>query len=305
MWRCASNHGSKLTHFSLGQANEDLEPVLWQLQQEFYSLSRSMEQLLLEHNQQQLDIQQLNSSVEQLQNQKAGKETSETEIGSEEDTLSSRNVDMKTLRRAYEELHDTVDKLMGQGTSHEESREKMLKEMDHKLTGKLDRMELDSYKEDVYKCCADIKQKMKEMSGGTTQEAAGLRKQLLKSFHCMSCDRPLQVAIPSAPVTCLPLAPALPTRQSSRPSTIYERGYSCFLNPKTDVPKTSGVEEFQMLLPSARNCGGSHTMLSAYRRSHVTPIFPPISQDVKHKASTGVKTSPPPPPSPPSPPNPS
>ena len=72
----------------------------------------------------------------------------------------------------------------------------ILKELEHKL----DRLELDSLKDYIEKQMKKLKKIQKDNLQPVTNlqlisaedDAAGLRKQLLR-FHCISCDRPIDV----------------------------------------------------------------------------------------------------------------
>jgi len=66
------------------------------------------------------------------------------------------------------------------------------------LDGKLDRFEFGPLREDLEKQLRAIAKRMnalKAQGGGTMSEddAAGIRKQLIQQFHCISCDRPVNM----------------------------------------------------------------------------------------------------------------
>ncbi len=92
--------------------------------------------------------------------------------------------------------------------------------IDGRFEQKLDREDLHKLKEYIEKRLKSVKVKAPEPIL-PDDAAAGFRKPLLRKFHCISCDRPLELlqddAIPS-----LPVSQALPGSRAIRPYTTFE-----------------------------------------------------------------------------------
>ena len=88
------------------------------------------------------------------------------------------------------------------------------------LQKKVDRTDFELFKSDIDSQLNEIRMNQKE-TVPPEDGAAGIRKQLLPDFHCISCDRPVDVyqneAVPS-----LPVGQALPGNRATRPYTTFE-----------------------------------------------------------------------------------
>lgn len=63
------------------------------------------------------------------------------------------------------------------------------------MDGKFDRLEFGPIKADLERQLKNMQKQLKNLTLPPDQddEAAGLRKQLLQRFNCLSCDKPLDV----------------------------------------------------------------------------------------------------------------
>ncbi|KAJ8317816.1 hypothetical protein KUTeg_004630 [Tegillarca granosa] len=99
------------------------------------------------------------------------------------------------------------------------------KQLNDDLDGKLDRLELDPLKEWLESKLKALNDKLKrhqlQSVEWTEDDAAGIRKQLIQRFHCISCDRPVDL-VPTGPVPSLPTNTGLPPTRSPRPYTTFE-----------------------------------------------------------------------------------
>lgn len=76
----------------------------------------------------------------------------------------------------------------------EEDLRKLLDELSTELDGKMDRMELEPLKDWLEKRLKALAARIKVGAGDVNEdEAAGLKKQMLQHFHCISCDRPIDM----------------------------------------------------------------------------------------------------------------
>ncbi|XP_041362285.1 glutamine-rich protein 2-like isoform X2 [Gigantopelta aegis] len=140
-------------------------------------------------------------------------------------------IDVKAYKR---QLQDKVNKNLFDATTSEINR--MIKEildklsenddtykvLVHDLEGKLDRMEIPQLKKWLESRLKSLNKKLQQGAGEIVEDAAaGLRKQLLLNFNCLSCDRALSVA-PTAPVPSIPNQQGLSPRKTIRPYVTYE-----------------------------------------------------------------------------------
>lgn len=67
------------------------------------------------------------------------------------------------------------------------------------IDGKMDRLEFGPFRDELERQLRALANKLSTLQTGgnralTDDEAAGIRKQLLQRFHCISCDKPLDMA---------------------------------------------------------------------------------------------------------------
>ncbi|XP_049557972.1 glutamine-rich protein 2 isoform X3 [Orcinus orca] len=98
----------------------------------------------------------------------------------------------------------------------------------------LDRLELDPVKQSLEDGWKSLRLQLKERSPlYQVDEAAAMRRaltlcvppphrQLLAHFHCLSCDRPLEMPVTGQVIPLTPVGPGLPGHRSIRPYTVFE-----------------------------------------------------------------------------------
>jgi hypothetical protein len=126
---------------------------------------------------------------------------------------------------ATTEINSRLNELAERFSSKDDEWDALLKKLASEMDGKVDRMELDNLRqlmENRLKVLRKLLEQTRPKEGvGDSEDAAGFRKQLLQSYNCMSCDRPLEMtaqgAIPSIPQTA-----GLPATKSVRPYTSFE-----------------------------------------------------------------------------------
>ncbi|XP_071672715.1 glutamine-rich protein 2-like [Patagioenas fasciata] len=107
-------------------------------------------------------------------------------------------VSRSQFEACVERLNNVMEDVTSRVTGQEESWHRFQKELQRQMDCKLDRRELGAYRQQQ-------EERWKSLSGQQLQEkalqperdnAAGTRKQLLPGFHCLSCDRPVNMLAP-------------------------------------------------------------------------------------------------------------
>ncbi|KAG6931592.1 glutamine rich 2, partial [Chelydra serpentina] len=201
-----------------------IQNTILQVQGDCENLNATTGNLIEDHRQKQQDIALLFQSLEKLEKEKADKEHLETEIDVKADKIAlagkvSRTQFDATTEQLNKMMQDLVNKMSGQEQDWHKVLDKILMEMDSKL----DRLELDPFRQQLEERWKAIRKQLKERSPQyETDDAAGIRKRLMAHFHCISCDRPLEMIVPGPTIMTLPSVPGLPSHRSIRPYTIYE-----------------------------------------------------------------------------------
>ncbi|OCT60702.1 uncharacterized protein C16orf96 homolog [Xenopus laevis] len=227
-----------------------------------------------EQKQTQRHIDVLYQKLEEMEDKKADKEHIELEIDVKADKQA---LDGKVSRVQFdattEQLNNMVNELLGRVTGQEQDWQKVLEKTNKEMQNKLDRMELDPFKKTLEEHLKSISRQLQERSPQyEVDEAAGIRKQLISHFHCLSCDRPLDISMPGPPILTIPNVPGLPGHRSTRPQSVYELEQHF----RNDRPQE--LVDYNCM-SSARRCGGSHTLTYSHRHfsklQNITPkIFP-------------------------------
>ncbi|XP_063961505.1 glutamine-rich protein 2-like isoform X3 [Lytechinus pictus] len=288
------------------ESHQKLQDALAQLQAEVVKLNTSYIHLVDEHNVKQKHIDALYTFVDRLQENKADKEHVIMEIDVKAD---KRALDNKVSRShfdgAVDELSKNLSEVMDKLSGHRTAWDSAVGELKLDIDNKLDRMELDPLKSYLDNRIKSVSSKYVKKEVETGEDAAGFRRPLQK-FHCISCDRPLDMA-PQAPIASLPEGRGLPSNRTGRPYTTFEleqiraaqKKIALSIPPENDLPLIEGT---QSLVPgelmrlrhtrqmseylrgcsphvqsgtyqdvpdyfvASRSCGGSHTMTFPHRR---------------------------------------
>ncbi|THD29145.1 hypothetical protein D915_000010 [Fasciola hepatica] len=171
-------------------------------------------------------------------------------------------------------LHNLIEDLFKKLTNTEEELRSLLSALEAALDSKLDREELEQLREWLEKRFKALSSRIRavraispiDTTATTGDDAAGLRRGLMQHFHCISCDRPLQV----------PMMPdyaesrRLLSCRTARPcATAHELDYYTGNTSRTgyiEPPvRRSGLNIYD-LYGIPRRCGGTHTTTNPQRR---------------------------------------
>ncbi|XP_005101334.1 glutamine-rich protein 2 isoform X2 [Aplysia californica] len=241
-----------------------LQEALQKLQSDIDKLRESMETVIEENAQRVKEIQDLLNYCDSLNEKKADKEYVDIEVDVKADRRQlegkvNHSLFDSTTNELNKMIKDILDKLNGQEGDWKSALAKAMEELD----GKLDRRELSNLKDWLEKQLKMMNSKIKSMGPGWNleDEAAGMKRQLIQRFHCLSCDKPVDV-MPHGPIPSIPANYGLPKSKSPRPYTTFEldqirqHARSLGMNPEaTDYYAT------------IRQCGGSHTLTHPHKRT--------------------------------------
>ncbi|XP_058621973.1 glutamine-rich protein 2 isoform X2 [Onychostoma macrolepis] len=222
----------KTTHL-MSQGHEDrnkntdlvnnLEGAILQLHSECEKLHRTSKHLMEEHSKKRTHIDRLFKIVEELDEKKADKQVVEMEIEMKAD---KRALESKVSRMQFdsmaEQLNNMLQDLLSKISGQEQDWNKVIEKISTEMDCKLNRVELDPLKKQLDDRWRTIHKHLQTPPIPEQDDAAGLRKQLVARFHCISCDRPVDMMTPGQNLVSLPSAPVLPSHKSNRPYTVYE-----------------------------------------------------------------------------------
>nr|XP_008102586.1 PREDICTED: glutamine-rich protein 2 isoform X4 [Anolis carolinensis] len=201
-----------------------IQNTILQVQEDCEKLNATTGNLIEDHRQKQKEIGLLFKSLDKLEHEKADKERIVMEIGVKADkTALAAKVSRSQFDATTEQLHKMMQELLNKMAGQEQDWQKMLDKLLIEMDSKLDRLELDPFRQQLEERWKDIRKQLKQRAPQDEgDEAAGIRRRLLAHFHCISCDRPLEMVVPGPHITTLPAVPGLPPHQSLRPYMVYE-----------------------------------------------------------------------------------
>lgn len=193
------------------------QQAILQLQAEVEKLHSTTKDIIEENSNRAQQIESLIQHCDKLQETKADKEYVQMEVDVKADKKSLDNkvnhsLFDSTTNEINKMIKDILDKLAG----HEASWNSTIKKFADDIDGKLDRLELDPLKEWLESRLKALNDKLRRQQAQvewTEDDAAGIRKQLIQKFHCISCDRPVDL-VPTGPVPSLPTTNGLPPTRS-------------------------------------------------------------------------------------------
>ncbi|XP_023256896.1 glutamine-rich protein 2-like [Seriola lalandi dorsalis] len=202
------------------QLVNDVQKVILQLQAECEKLHETTRCLHEDNTQKQNHIEELYKTTEELEEKKADKQMVESEIKADKSALDSK-VSRLQFDSATEQLNTMFHELQNKVTDQEQDWHKVIDKLSTEMECKLVRIELDSVKKQLEDCRKNIHEKLQSQGAAENDDAAGIRKQLVDRFHCLSCDRPVVKQTPGPHLMTLPSTPGFPSNKSIRPFTVY------------------------------------------------------------------------------------
>ncbi|KAA0188768.1 Glutamine-rich protein 2 [Fasciolopsis buskii] len=174
--------------------------------------------------------------------------------------------------QANQALHKLIEDLFQKLTNAEEELRSLISALESLLDAKSDREELEQLREWLEKRFKALSNRIRAvravspMDTTVGDDAAGLRRGLMQHFHCISCDRPLQVSV----LPDYAESGRLLSCRTARPcATTHEVDYYTGHLPRTgyiDPPiRRSGLNIYD-LYGIPRRCGGTHTRTNPQRR---------------------------------------
>lgn len=251
------------------------QQAILQLQAEVEKLHSTTKDIIEENSNRAQQIESLIQHCDKLQETKADKEYVQMEVDVKADKKSLDNkvnhsLFDSTTNEINKMIKDILDKLAG----HEASWNSTIKKFADDIDGKLDRLELDPLKEWLESRLKALNDKLRRQQAQvewTEDDAAGIRKQLIQKFHCISCDRPVDL-VPTGPVPSLPTTNGLPPTRSPRPYTTFELDQI-----RQHAKSFANSGEVTDYYATSRACGGSHTTTYPNKRitrlSHLSHLF--------------------------------
>ncbi|XP_059204386.1 glutamine-rich protein 2 [Centropristis striata] len=198
----------------------DVQKSILQLQTDCEKLHETSRCLHEDNRQKQSHIEELYKTTEELDEKKADKHMVESEIKADKSALDSK-VSRRQFDSATEQLNAMFHELLNKVTGQEQDWHQVIDRLSTEMECKLNRIELDSVKKQLEDRWKNIHEKLQAQGAPEHEDAAGIRKQLVDRFHCLSCDRPVFMHTPGQPSVKLPSTPGFPSHKSIRPFTVY------------------------------------------------------------------------------------
>ncbi|XP_029014136.1 glutamine-rich protein 2 isoform X3 [Betta splendens] len=198
----------------------DVQSAINHLQAECEKLHETTRCLHEDNRQKQSHIEELYKTTEELEEKKADKQMVESEIKADKSVLESK-VSRLQFDSATEQLNSMFHELLNKVTGQEQDWHKVIAKLSTEMECKLNRIELESVKKQLEDRWKRIHEKLQAQGAPEHEDAAGIRKQLVDRFHCLSCDRPVVKHTPGPHLVTLPSTPGFPSHKSIRPFTVY------------------------------------------------------------------------------------
>ncbi|XP_025078845.1 glutamine-rich protein 2-like isoform X2 [Pomacea canaliculata] len=213
-----------------------------------------------------------------LKDQKADKEfvQMEVHVKADKEQLEGK-VNHSVFNLATEEINKMIKEILDQIAGNQGEWKDTFTKLTNDVDGKLDRMELTPLKDWLERKLRILNKKIEQGKLEWNDDtAAGLRRQLLQHYHCLSCDKPMDI-MPTGAQPSLPAGYPLPPTRSPRPYTTFEldhiRQHTRRIYSGAYKPGCYGTTEIVDFYATTRPCGGAHTLTYPHRRiSKITNI---------------------------------
>ncbi|XP_041076273.1 glutamine-rich protein 2 isoform X2 [Polyodon spathula] len=230
---------------------------------ELANLKKSMEKCMADRE------KHLYESVDGLDKKKADKEVVEMEIDVKADKLALESkVSRMKFDATTEQLNKMFQELLNKMSGQESDWNKVIEKISMEMELKLNRMELDPLKKQLEDRWKSVRKQLQEAPQIKLGDAAGIRKQLVTRFNCISCSRPVDMMVP--PPHLVSISTGFPGNKTHRPYTVYELDS---IRQHTRCDRIRELSDLSYLGP-VRSCGGSHTMTFSQRRYPRVQLFP-------------------------------
>ncbi|XP_052069680.1 uncharacterized protein LOC127708654 isoform X3 [Mytilus californianus] len=267
---------------ALGRA----QAAIQQLQAEVEKLHGTTKDILEENASRAKEIEKLFAYCDRLEENKADKEFVQSEMDVKADKRSLDNkVNHSLFDTTTNDINKMIKEILDKLAGNEEAWNHQCKVFTDDIEGKLDRLELDPLKEWLESRLKALNEKLKKQNQAPVEwsedDAAGIRRQLIQKFHCISCDRPVDI-VPTGPVPSLPTHNGLHPTRSPRPYTTFEldqiRQHAKRMYAGIDRPGSRYANsEIADYYATTRSCGGQHTTTFPQKRitklSHLSHLF--------------------------------
>ncbi|KAK2522533.1 hypothetical protein Q9233_010530 [Columba guinea] len=210
---------------SLQQAKQlkCLRASIVQLQKDCEKLSLALTNLQHDLQQKQNDIKALSQALERIKKQKVDKE--ELLVLGIDEKADKDKISRRRFEACMEQLNKVMEEVTGQVKFLHRFQQDLRRQMDCKLAEGVTRPQLDCRELAAFR--QQQEERWKSLSGQLQEkalqperdDAAGIRKQLLPGFHCLSCDRPLNMLAPGPERTGECRYPTVP-RSCGGPHTV-------------------------------------------------------------------------------------
>ncbi|XP_063759396.1 uncharacterized protein LOC134877720 isoform X2 [Eleginops maclovinus] len=240
----------------------DVQNAILQLQADCEKLTETTRFLHEDNSQKQSHIEELYKTTEELEEKKANKQMVESEIKKAGKSALDSKVSRLQFDSATEQLNAMFHELLNKVTGQEQDWHKVIDRLSSEMECKLNRIELDSVKKQLEDRWRNIYGKLQTQGAPEQEDAAGIRKQLVDRFHCLSCDRPVVMHTSGQHVVKLSSSAGFPSHRSIRPFTVYALEQ---FRQHYRSERISEMTDYSHLGVS-RSCGGSHTVTSASQR---------------------------------------
>ncbi|VDI59051.1 Hypothetical predicted protein [Mytilus galloprovincialis] len=262
------------------------QAAIQQLQAEVEKLHGTTKDILEENSSRAKEIEKLFAYCDRLQEEKADKDFVQSEMDVKADKRSLDNkVNHSLFDTTTNDINKMIKEILDKLAGNEEAWNHQCKVFTDDIDSKLDRLELDPLKEWLESRLKALNEKLKKQNQAPVEwsedDAAGIRRQLIQKFHCISCDRPVDI-VPTGPVPSLPTHNGLHPTRSPRPYTTFEldqiRQHAKRMYAGIDRPGSRYANsEIADYYATSRSCGGQHTTTFPQKRitklSHLSHLF--------------------------------
>ncbi|XP_064890718.1 glutamine-rich protein 2 isoform X3 [Columba livia] len=191
---------SSMSQQMVGKMQDELlkciQATIMQVQGDYKQLSSALRNLLDDHHQEQKAIEKADKAA-----------------------LADK-VSCSQFEACVERLNAMMEEVTSRVTGQEKGWHQFQRQLQTQMDSKLDRRELGPFRQHLEERWKSLRGQLQEkVLQPERDDAAGIRKQLLADFHCLSCDRPLNMLAPGPEQTGECRYPTVP-RSCGGPHTL-------------------------------------------------------------------------------------